>query len=166
MKNRKTPKTIVGRRELVDFPELGLNAIEAKIDTGAYSTAIHAHKIWIEEEDGVEVLNFELLDPEKPQYRKTTICTRSFYRKNVRSSNGRIEKRFIIKTKMVLGGRRRSADVSLTNRGKMRYPVLVGRKVLKNGFLVDVAKVNVMQKKEARSRKPEKNQESEIRDQK
>lgn len=156
MRNRKTPKTVVGRREKVDFPELGLSQIDAKIDTGAYSTAIHAHKIWLEEVDGEEVLNFELLDPENPQYRKTTIRTRSFYRKNVRSSNGRIEKRFIIKTKMILGGRRRRADVSLTNRGKMRYPVLVGRKVLKNGFLVDVAKVNVVQKKENRIKQQKK----------
>ncbi|MAY83074.1 MAG: hypothetical protein CMP59_02990 [Flavobacteriales bacterium] len=147
MKARKTPKTIVGRKEQVDFPELGLYAIDAKIDTGAYSTAIHAHKIWTEEIDGEEVLNFELLDPDNPLYRKTIIRTRSFYRKKVRSSNGRIEKRFIIKTKMILGGRKRKADVSLTNRGKMRYPVLVGRKVLKNGFLVDVSKTNVIQKK-------------------
>jgi len=150
MKERKTPKTIVGRKELVDFPELGISAIEAKIDTGAYSTALHAHKIWIEEVDGKEILNFELLDPDNPLYRKATIQTANFFRKNVRSSNGRIEKRFIIKTKMVLGGRRRKTNVSLTNRGKMRFPVLVGRKVLKNGFLVDVSKTNVMQKKEAR----------------
>jgi hypothetical protein len=147
MKARKTPKTIIGRKELVDFPELGIKGIEAKIDTGAYSTAIHAHKIWVDKIDGEDVLNFHVLDPDNPLYRKTTFRTRSFYRKNVRSSNGRIEKRFIIKTIMVLGGRKRRADVSLTNRGKMRYPVLVGRKVLKNGFLVDVSKVNVMQKK-------------------
>ena len=147
MKARKTPKTIVGRKEQVNFPDLGIKGIEAKIDTGAYSTAIHAHKIWVDKVEGEEVLNFELLDPGNPLYRNTTFRTRSFYRKNVRSSNGRIEKRYIIRTKMVLGGRKRKADVSLTNREKMRYPVLVGRKVLKNGFLVDVSRVNVMQSK-------------------
>ena len=146
MKDRKTPKTIVGRKELVDFPELGIKGIEAKIDTGAYSTAIHAHKIWTDKIDGEEVLNFELLDPKNPMYRKTTIRTGNYYQKKVRSSNGRLEKRYIIKTQMVLGGRKRKTSVSLTDRGKMRYPVLVGRKVLKNGFLVDVSKTNVKQK--------------------
>lgn len=143
---RKSPKTIVGRKEIVDFPDLGLMGIDAKIDTGAYSTAIHTHKFWLEEEDGKEVLKFELLDPDKPQYRKIIIRTSNFYRKNVRSSNGRIEKRFIIKTTLVLGGKKRKADVGLTNRHKMRYPVLIGRKVLKNGFLVDVSKTNIFQK--------------------
>lgn len=158
MKDRKTPKTIVGRKELVDFPKLGIKGIEAKIDTGAYSTAIHAHKIWVDKVDGEDVLSFEVLDPDNPMYRNTTFKTRNFYRKNVRSSNGRIEKRYIIKTKMVLGGRIRKTDVSLTDRAKMRYPVLVGRKVLKNGFLVDVSKVNVMQSKlrsEKRTKKKE-----------
>lgn len=143
MKN--LPKTTVGRKELVDFPLLGLKAIEAKIDTGAYSTALHAHKIWTELIDGREVLHFELLDPGNPAYQDVILTTARFYRKNVRSSNGRIEKRFIIKTTIVLGGKKRKTDVSLTNREKMRFPVLIGRKVLKNGFLVDVSKTNVQQ---------------------
>tara|TARA_B100001063_G_scaffold235522_1_gene254191 strand:+ start:42170 stop:42607 length:438 start_codon:yes stop_codon:yes gene_type:complete len=136
----KKAKLVIGRSETVDFPDLGLSEIDAKIDTGAYSTAIHAHKIWIEEIDEKVYLNFELLDPQKEKYRKLTIRTANFYQKNVRSSNGRIEKRYMIKTKMTLGGRRRTTDLSLTNRGKMKYPVLVGRKFLKKGYLVDVSK--------------------------
>jgi len=136
----KKAKTIVGRNEIVDFPELNLFGIEAKIDTGAYSTAIHAHKIWVKTLDGKEVLHFELLDPGDPRFNDLIFATSKFYRKNVRSSNGRIEKRFIIKTSIVLGGKKRKTHVSLTDRGKMKFPVLVGRKVLKNGFLVDVAK--------------------------
>ncbi len=130
---------MVGRVELVDFPDFGISGIDAKIDTGAYSTAIHAHKIWLTEDEGNEILNFELLDPEKEQYRKLTIRTAQFKRKKVRSSNGRLEERFAIKTNILLGGKKRITDLTLTNRGEMRYPVLVGRKVLKKGFLVDVA---------------------------
>lgn len=137
--NKKTTKCIVGRAELVDFPDLGINGIDAKIDTGAYSTAIHAHKTWTEEIDGKEYLNFELLDPDREHYRKLTIRTANFTRKKVRSSNGRLEQRFALKTKIVLGGKKRTTDLTLTNRGKMRFPVLVGRKVLKKGYLVDVA---------------------------
>lgn len=136
---KKTAKIIIGRSEKVDFPDFGLSGIDAKIDTGAYSTAIHAHKIWTEEIDGKTFLNFELLDPQKEQYRKLTIRTANFYQKKVRSSNGKMEKRYMIKIKMTLGGKKRTTDLSLTNRGKMRFPVLVGRKFLKKGYLVDVS---------------------------
>ena len=57
-------KKIIGRREVVDFPELGLFRIEAKIDTGAYTTALHCHDI--KEENGV--LHFKFLDPTHPEY--------------------------------------------------------------------------------------------------
>ncbi|KAA3652733.1 MAG: ATP-dependent zinc protease [Bacteroidetes bacterium] len=140
----KRDKTIVGRVEKVDFPELGILDIEAKIDTGAYSTAIHSHRIWVEEKDGVEYLNFEVLDPSDEKYVGLVIRTKNFFRKVVKSSNGRKEKRYIIKTVIQLGGKKRKTDVSLTDRGKMKYPVLIGRKVLKNGFLVDVSQKNLV----------------------
>lgn len=141
----KNKKTIIGRTEKVDFPDLGLEGIEAKIDTGAYSTAIHSHKIWVEEIDKKKTLNFELFDPVHKYYRKTTIRTANFHQKSVRSSNGKVEQRYIIKTAMVLGGKKRITDLSLTNRRQMRYPVLVGRKFLKRGFLVDVSKTYISQ---------------------
>jgi hypothetical protein len=139
----KKKKVTVGRSELVSFPALGINAIEAKIDTGAYSTAIHAHKIWVEEKDGESTLHFDLLDPNNPNYVEEIISTTDFYQKRVRSSNGRMEKRYMIKTSIVIGGKKSTTDLSLTNRGKMRFPVLIGRKVLKKGFLVDVSEKNI-----------------------
>lgn len=136
-------KTIIGRNEKVSFPELGIENIEAKIDTGAYSTAIHTHKIWVEEIDEKETLFFELFDPVHENYRDLIIKTTNFFRKKVRSSNGRIEKRFIIRTPMTLGGKKRQTHLSLTNREKMKYPILVGRKFLSKGFLVDVSLSNL-----------------------
>jgi hypothetical protein len=141
--NLKKSKIIVGRTEIVDFPELGLENIHAKIDSGAYSTAIHTHKVWVDKVDDTTYLNFELLDPEKEGYRKIIIRTANFSQRKVRSSNGRLENRYIIKTNILLGGKKRKTDLSLTNRGKMRYPVLVGRKVLKKGFLIDVSQENI-----------------------
>lgn len=141
--NLKKPKIIVGRTEIVDFPELGLENIHAKIDSGAYSTAIHTHKVWVETVANISYLNFELLDPNKEGYRKLVFRTANYSQKKVRSSNGRLENRYIIKTTILLGGKKRKTDLSLTNRGKMRYPVLVGRKVLKKGFLIDVSQENI-----------------------
>lgn len=136
---KKNSKKVLGRQELVSFPELEIEDIPAKIDTGAYSTAIHAHKIWTEGTPPQEVLCFELLDPKNEFYQKRVVRTINFYRKKVRSSNGKLEERFMIKTKLIIGNKMRITDLSLTNRGKMKYPVLIGRKVLKKGFLVDVS---------------------------
>ena len=142
MNRLKKIKTLVGRSEIVSFPLLGIEAINAKIDTGAYSTAIHAPKIWVENSESGEVLYFQLLDKNFEQGHR--ICkTTSFYQKKVRSSNGRLEKRYIIKTPIIIGGKKRVTHLSLTNRGKMRFPVLVGRRVLRKGFIVDVSEKNL-----------------------
>lgn len=139
-KNLKT----IGRLETVAFPELNLYNLEAKIDTGAYSTALHCHKIWLEEEDGQKVLHFDLLDPDHTHYNEGIAKTNTFSKKKVKSSNGRMENRYIIKTKIKIGNKTYRADVSLTDRRKMRYPVLIGRKLLNKKFLVDVSKKNLL----------------------
>ncbi len=130
-------KLIIGRNEVVDFPELGLQGINAKIDTGAYTSSLHCYDI--REEKGV--LYFKLLDSQvefKVQDQKFT----EYSQKNIKNSFGEIEKRFVIKTIVIIGGRQVKTLISLTNRGTMRFPVLIGRKLLKNRFIVDVALTN------------------------
>lgn len=139
----KKEKVLIGRVEIVDFPKLELIGIEAKIDTGAYSTALHCHKIWVEEIEGKEVLHFDILDPDHPEYSEKIFTSKDFGQKKVKSSNGRKEKRYIIKTKIKLAGKSYLTDVSLTDRQKMKYPVLIGRKLLKNGYLIDVSKIKI-----------------------
>lgn len=131
-------KLIIGRREEVDFPELGLYGITAKIDTGAYTTALHCHDI--QETNGV--LHFKLLDPSHPEYSEQVHAFTGFTQKGIKNSFGEIEKRYIIKTSIKIGERRIKAVISLSDRGKMRYPVLIGRKLLKNRFIVDVSLLN------------------------
>lgn len=131
-------KLIIGRREEVDFPELGLYGITAKIDTGAYTTALHCHDI--QETGGV--LQFKLLDPSHPEYNEQVQAFTEFTQKGIKNSFGEIEKRYIIKTSIKIGERRIKAVISLSDRGKMRYPVLIGRKLLKNRFIVDVSLLN------------------------
>ena len=140
------PKTIIGRNEMVSFPELGIESIEAKIDTGAYSSAIHAPKIWVATTNNEEVLHFQILSEDSSETSISIFKTKSFYQKKVRSSNGRLEKRFIIKTILILGGKKRITHLSLTNREKMKFPVLIGRRVLKEGYIVDVSKTKVTKK--------------------
>lgn len=131
-------KLTIGRRELIDFPELGLYGVTAKIDTGAYTTALHCHDI--REENGI--LYFKLLDPGHPEYTAKELSFSDYTQKEIKNSFGEIEKRYIIKTVVRIGRKRIKSVISLTDRGTMRYPVLIGRKLLKNRFVVDVSLLN------------------------
>lgn len=144
MKPRK-PKPIltVGRREIVDFPELGLFGLTAKIDTGANTTALHCHHVRVE--DGV--LYFRLLDETHPEYRDTEHRFEKFEQKTIKSSFGESELRYIIRTRIKIGKRTLRGIVSLTDRANMKYPVLIGRRLLKNRFLVDVSKLELLKAK-------------------
>src|SRR6218665_96552 len=102
-------KVTIGRRETVDFPELNVYGIVAKVDTGAYTTE----------------LQFD-----------------HYFRKEIKNSFGETENRYIIKTIVKIGRKRIKSVISLTDRGTMRYPVLIGRKLLKNRFIVDVSLLN------------------------
>lgn len=131
-------KLRIGRRETIDFPELGLYGIIAKVDTGAYTTALHCHDI--REEKGV--LYFKLLDPTHPDYNEQEQKFSDYFQKEIKNSFGEVEKRFMIKTTVKIGSKRIKSVISLTDRGTMRYPVLIGRKLLKNRFIVDVSLLN------------------------
>jgi len=131
-------KLIIGRRETVDFPDLGLYGVTAKIDTGAYTTAIHCHEI--REENGI--LYFKLLEPSDPNYSDLEHKFTEYTQKEIKNSFGEIENRYIIKTTIKIGRKRIKSVISLSNRGNMRYPVLIGRKLLKNRFIVDVSLLN------------------------
>ncbi len=131
-------KLIIGRREKIDFPDLGLFGITAKIDTGAYTTALHCYDI--REKDGI--LYFKLLDPSHPEYIEQDQKFTEYSEKEIKNSFGEIENRYIIKTIIRMGKKRIKALISLSDRGKMRYPVLIGRKLLKNRFIVDAALLN------------------------
>lgn len=122
---------IIGRREFVSFPLLHISHIEAKIDTGAYTSSIHCKEITIKEENGNSVLYFKLLND--IEYRCDT-----FTKKKIKNSFGEIEERYIIKTLISIGRKRIHTTVSLSDRGNMRYPVLIGRRLLKGKFIVDV----------------------------
>ena len=132
MKKSK-PKQIIGRKEVVDFPELGLSGISAKIDTGAYSSTLHCRDIKVSEGEQKK-LSFKVLgSPEKE------IHFEEFSQKKIKNSFGEAEKRYVIKTQIKIAGRLIKSIISLTDRGNMRYPVLIGRKLLKNKFVVDVS---------------------------
>ncbi len=136
-------KQIIGRKDKVDLPEIGIYDVEAKVDTGAYGNALHCHKMEVIEEDGVEKLRFKVLDPTHPEYKDKYFVSDAFRSKEVKSSIGKKEMRYVIKTRIRLFGRTFKTEFSLTNRKEMRHPILIGRKFLSNRFLVDVKAKNL-----------------------
>ena len=124
MENQK-PLISIGRREKVSFPDLGLEDIDAKVDTGAYTTALHCHDIEVKLSGGKSCLFFKLLDPGHPEYNEQLLCFETFSEKGVRNSFGDLEMRYIIKTRIKIGKKIVKTSISLTDRGSMRYPVLI-----------------------------------------
>ncbi len=132
-------KILIGRKEVVSFPEFGFEAIDAKIDTGAYTSALHCHDIYTMHDNGVEILHFKLLDDSHPDYSNKDFKYKKFDRAIVKSSSGQTEERYKIKTIIKVGNTAYKTEFTLTNRSDMKYPVLIGRKLLKGKFIVDVS---------------------------
>lgn len=128
---------IIGRREFVDFPLLGLNGMEAKIDTGAYTSSLHCESIYVATENSKSVLYFTLEQDQKIPHRFENFAT-----KKIKNSFGEMEERFVIKTVIGIGKKRIVSTISLSNRDTMRYPVLIGRRILKGKFLIDVSHIH------------------------
>ena len=130
-----------GRREYVDLPELGLFHVEAKIDTGAYTSSVHVEDVFMKEIEGIPTVIANIIQSdteEKKEFRFT-----NFSVKKIRNSFGEMEERFVIKSLMKIGHKQISASFSLSNRDKMRYPVLLGRRPLKGKFIIDVSHLHI-----------------------
>jgi len=139
-------KRLIGRIDTVDLPEFGIKDIKAKIDTGAYTSAIHCSKIKTSNEDGVEYVTFHIPNSHIKGTSKKRFKTSDFKQKNIKSSSGHIETRFVIKTRIILFNKSINTEFSLTDRSKMKYPILLGRKLLSKRFIVDVTSNNLSYK--------------------
>lgn len=133
----------IGRTELVDLPEWDLLEIEAKIDTGAYSSSLHCHHIEEFKKEGESFIRFNLLDPDHPAYNEKLFELPIHDQREVKSSNGQRETRYFVRTNIELFNKNYPIEFSLTDRSEMKYPLLIGRKFLNEKFVVDVSKKNL-----------------------
>ncbi len=130
---------ILGRYDRVDLPELGLYNIHAKIDTGAYTCSLHC--LQAEVVDGQ--LEFILLDQEHPEFTGMKFKFREFEKRDIKNSFGEVEQRFVIVTSVTIFEEVITTEFSLSNRGSLKFPILIGRKILRDKFLIDVKKKNL-----------------------
>ena len=133
-------KVIIGRSEALSFVDLEIPSVPAKVDTGAYRSAVHASDI--SEEDGV--LSFTLLGghPQCDAMSKR-ISVKSYNIVGIRNSFGQREDRYEVKLKAKLGPKVFFAQFTLADRSQNVYPILLGRKLLSHRFLVDTGRAGV-----------------------
>lgn len=129
---------VLGRAERVDISDYNLFDVPAKVDTGAYSSSIDHSYAAIVELKGVETLEFVLLHESDAGYTGTKIATTDFETTEVTNANG-TQKRYVIFPDITLEGKTHRSRLTLADRSRLRYPVLIGRQFIREAdYLVDV----------------------------
>lgn len=133
----KSKRTEIGWREWVALPELGVPAIQAKVDTGADSSSLHAFNQVRFIRNEIEYIRFEI-HPGKRSKKGAIQCESPLVLdRKVRNPGGRSELRPVISTSLVLNGVTIRALINLTERDEMSFRMLIGRRTLRGRFLVN-----------------------------
>jgi len=134
---QKKSKLIIGWREWCSLPELELPGINAKIDTGAKTSSLHAYKIKPFTRDGESWVKF-LVHPVQRHRNPEIECEAQVVdQRAVTSSNGTTENRYVISTTLILGAHCFKTEITLSNRDEMGFRMLIGRQSLAQRFVVD-----------------------------
>jgi hypothetical protein len=133
------PPRIVGWREWVGLPGLGVEWLKAKIDTGAHTSSLHAFGIEEFERDGQPWVRFEIHPLQRSSRDAVLVELPVQDRRRVRSSNGVAQERFVVLLEIRLLDQVITAEVTLTRRDSMGHRMLIGRQALAQGFMVDSA---------------------------
>ncbi len=128
---------LTGWREWAALPDLGVERIGAKIDTGAKISAIHAIKIKEFETDGVLHVEFWVHTLQGQQDREIFCHAPIADKRIIKSSNGLEEERIVIETDLRLGAHLWNISITLANRDTMEFPLLIGRDALGGKFMID-----------------------------
>ena len=139
---------VVGWKEYLALPELGIDRLKAKVDTGARTSTLHVASLRVvaEHADGTAELELTLpLDRRHPE-RSAIARARMLRRVTVRDSGGHREVRPLIATDLVLGPVRKRIFLTLTDRSGMLFRMILGRKALEGDFLVDVSRSYLLQR--------------------
>ncbi len=132
--------TIVGWREWVSLPGLGVPWIKAKLDTGARTSSLHAFDLEEYRSGDVGMVRFGVHPWQDTAQDAVGVECPIHDRRSVRSSSGHSEERIVVLMDIVLLGRTMTAEVTLTNRDEMGFRMLIGREALRQGFIVDSAR--------------------------
>ncbi|MBA6408872.1 ATP-dependent zinc protease [Pseudoalteromonas sp. 5Ae-yellow] len=134
-----TAKITVGWREWLSLPELGINDVKAKIDTGARTSCIHAINIEEYEVDSEKWVKFTAQPLQDDEQTQVTCKAKVKKMKYVTSSSGQKELRYFIETTLHAGEHSWPIELTLTSRATMKFRMLLGRTAMENRIVVDPA---------------------------
>jgi len=128
---------VLGWREWVSLPSLGIERIKAKVDTGARTSTLHAFDVRLEDSNDQKLVRFRM-HPEQRNVDYDVQCVaRLIDEREVRDSGGHSEMRYVIETELVIGPNKHLVELTLTNRDNMGFRMLIGRTAMKDRYLVD-----------------------------
>ncbi|MBX3708710.1 MAG: ATP-dependent zinc protease [Gammaproteobacteria bacterium] len=131
---------LIGWREWVGLPSLGISKIKAKIDTGARTSALHAFSLRPFVENNKNKIRFDI-HPLQHNTDNTITCTADIVDKRlVTDSGGHEEERYVIQTPITIAGQTWSIEITLTERENMLFRMLLGRSALRKRFIVNPAR--------------------------
>ncbi|WP_076419483.1 ATP-dependent zinc protease [Colwellia sp. UCD-KL20] len=130
-------KTIIGRLESIELPDLAITDLQVRVDTGAKTSSLHVDNIVRFMKKGKPYVTFDI-HPDIHNVSRLISCTAPLNDiRKVKSSNGEAEQRYVIKTPITLGDKTWAIEITLTDRSDMNYLMLLGREALGDQFLVD-----------------------------
>lgn len=135
----KPPKLVLGWREWLALPDLGIHAIRAKLDTGARSSALHVETLECFQSGGREWVRFSVATGSADS-RLVVVQSAVHDRRPVTDSGGHVSERIFLCTRLVLAGQEHLIEINLTSRRNMLFPMLLGRTALARHFLIDPAR--------------------------
>ena len=133
-------KLLIGSEEWCGIPELNIPLIKCRVDSGAKTSSIHAFNIQAMRKNGEQWVSFEV-HPVQDNRKVVVRCEAPVVdRRSIKSSSGISEKRFVIKSILVIGDHTYDVELTLTNRDSMGYRMLLGREAMMGRMIVDPAK--------------------------
>ncbi len=135
--NTYSSDRVIGWREVVILPQLGIDKIKAKIDTGARSSALHAFNIVEFQRNGKDFIRFQVHPVQRDRITTVTSEAELLEYRKVRNSGGGVQLRPVIMTEIKLGQSSWAIELTLTNRDVMGFRMLLGRQAVRNKFLID-----------------------------
>ena len=136
-------KLLIGWNEYVDLPEWGILGLRAKLDTGAKSSALHVENIELRPHGRVR---FDVMLHREKRDRRVHVEAPVSRRARVRSSSGHMTLRYFVMAPLRLGPVHVEVEVSLVDRQRMLYRMLLGRSALAHHFLIDVSRQNLLER--------------------
>ncbi len=136
---KKIQLPTIGWREWIALPELGVQSIKVKVDTGARSSSLHAYDVEPFRRRGRDFVRFKICPLQRNHKRIVEAMAEVLEYRNVRSSSGQVTMRPVILTTIELLGRRWPIELTLANRDEMGFRMLLGRQGIRGKALVDPA---------------------------